>query len=60
MLTHSDLYSLENYSKIRQDFKKSAVEHKKNRQVQIGDHMTIHFEDRVTVKYQIQEMLTIL
>lgn len=59
MLTHSDLYSLENYSKIRQQFKKSAVEHKKNRQVQIGEHMTVHFEDRVTVKYQIQEMLLI-
>jgi hypothetical protein len=59
MLTHSDLYSLEEYSKIRPEFKKAAVNHKKHRQVTVGDHMTLHFEDRVTVKYQIQEMLLI-
>ena len=59
MLTHSDLYSLEEYSKIRPQFKKAAVNHKKQRQITIGDHMTLHFEDRVTVKYQIQEMLLI-
>jgi hypothetical protein len=59
MLTHSDLHSLENYSRIREDFKRMAVNHRKQRQVQIGRHMTLHFEDRVTVKYQIQEMLLI-
>lgn len=59
MLTHSDLYSLEEYSKIRPQFKKAAVNHKKQRQITVGDHMTLHFEDRVTVKYQIQEMLLI-
>jgi hypothetical protein len=59
MLTHSDLHSLEEYSRIRTDFKRIAVNHRKNRQVQIGSHMTLHFEDRVTVKYQIQEMLLI-
>jgi hypothetical protein len=59
MLTHSDLYSLEEYSKIRPEFKKAAVNHKKQRQVALGNHMTVHFEDRVTVKYQIQEMLLI-
>jgi hypothetical protein len=36
-----------------------AVNHRKQRQVQVGRHMTLHFEDRVTVKYQIQEMLLI-
>lgn len=59
MLTHSDLYSLEEYSKIRDQFKRHAVNHRKQRQVTVGDHMTLHFEDRVTVKYQIQEMLLI-
>lgn len=59
MLTHSDLHSLEEYSRIRTDFKRAAVNHRKNRQVQLGSHMTLHFEDRVTVKYQIQEMLLI-
>jgi len=59
MLTHQDLYSLEEYSAIRRDFKASAVEHRKSRQVAVGSNMTLHFEDRVTVKYQIQEMLLI-
>jgi len=59
MLTHKDLYSLEEYSKIRDQFKRHAVNHRKQRQVTVGDHMTLHFEDRVTVKYQIQEMLLI-
>lgn len=59
MLTHSDLHSLEEYSRIRTDFKRTAVNHRKHRQVQLGSHMTLHFEDRVTVKYQIQEMLLI-
>jgi hypothetical protein len=59
MLTHKDLHSLEDYSRIRNDFKRHAVNHRKNRQVELGNHMTLHFEDRVTVKYQIQEMLLI-
>jgi len=59
MLTHQDLYSLEEYSAIRQDFKASAVEHRKSRQVAVGPNMTLHFEDLTTVKYQIQEMLLI-
>ena len=59
MLTHSDLHSLEDYSRIREDFKRMAVNHRKARQVKIGNHMTMHFEDRVTIKYQIQEMLLI-
>lgn len=59
MLTHADLHSLEEYSRVREDFKRAAVNHRKQRQVEIGKHMTVHFEDRVTVKYQIQEMLLI-
>jgi hypothetical protein len=59
MLTPSDLHSLEEYSRIRPAFKQAALTHRKTRQVEIGRHMTLHFEDRVTVKYQIQEMLLI-
>jgi hypothetical protein len=36
-----------------------AVEHRRRRQIKLGQHMTLHFEDRVTVQYQIQEMLLI-
>lgn len=59
MLTKDDLYSLEEYAKIRKEFKRLAVEHRKQRQIPLGENMTIHFEDRMTVKYQIQEMLHI-
>jgi hypothetical protein len=59
MLTAQDLYSLEQYSAHRPDYKRRAVEHRKRRQIKLGQNMTLHFEDRVTVQYQIQEMLLI-
>jgi hypothetical protein len=59
MLTTQDLYSLEHYSTIRADFKRTAVAHRRLRQVRLGDHMTLHFEDVMTIRYQIQEMLFI-
>jgi hypothetical protein len=59
MLTTQDLYSLEQYSTMRADFKRSAVTHRRQRQVRLGDHMTVHFEDVTTIRYQIQEMLFI-
>lgn len=59
MLARDDLWSLEEYSQIRHDFKPEAVKHRRLRQVEIGNHMTVFFEDRVTIKYQIQEMLLI-
>lgn len=59
MLTAQDLYSLEQYSAHRPDYKRRAVEHRKRRQIRLGQNMTLHFEDRVTVQYQIQEMLLI-
>ena len=59
MLTTQDLYSLEQYSTMRADFKRAAVAHRRQRQVRLGDHMTLHFEDVQTIKYQIQEMLYI-
>ena len=59
MLTTQDLYSLEQYSTMRADFKRAAVAHRRQRQVRLGDHMTLHFEDVMTIRYQIQEMLFI-
>jgi hypothetical protein len=58
-LTPEDLYSLEEYARIRGDFRAEVMAHKQNRKVHVGSHATLYFEDRLTVKYQIQEMLRI-
>jgi len=58
-LTRSDLMSLEQYAEQRPEFRKKVIAHKKNRQVSVSDHTTLYFEDRLTVQYQIQEMLRI-
>ena len=58
-LTRDDLYSLETYAKIRGDFRAQVMAHKKNRQVPIGAHATLYFEDRMTMQYQVQEMLRV-
>jgi len=56
-LTRQDLYSLEKYAEIRPQFRAEVMEHKKNRQVPIGPNATLYFEDRISMQYQIQEML---
>jgi hypothetical protein len=58
-LTVEDLYSLEQYHRARPDFRKRVLEHKRNRQVGIGPIAMLYFEDRLTIQYQIQEMLRI-
>lgn len=58
-LTRDDLYSLEEYASKRGDFRSRVMEHKKHRTVHLGDHATLYFEDRLTVHYQIQEMLRV-
>lgn len=58
-LTHADLYSLEAYARERPAFRTRVLEHKKARIVHVGDHVTLVFEDRLTVQYQIQEMLRV-
>lgn len=58
-LQAADLYSLEEYSRIRPEFRAKVIEHKKNRRVVIGEHASLYFEDVVTMQYQIQEMLRI-
>ncbi|MFK7794642.1 MAG: DUF3501 family protein [Gammaproteobacteria bacterium] len=56
-LTKHDLYSLEEYSVIRAEFRAKMIEHKKNRVLRLGEHATLHFEDRTLMHYQVQEML---
>lgn len=56
-LTRSDLLTLEAYAKARPQIRARVMEHKKNRTVHLGDHMTLIFEDSLTISYQIQEML---
>jgi hypothetical protein len=58
-LTVADLFSLEEYHKRRADFRRNVLEHKRNRQAAIGPNVTLYFEDRLTIQYQIQEMLRI-
>jgi len=58
-LTREDLYSLEQYADLRADFRKKVMEHKKDRRLMLGTNATLYFEDRVTMQYQVQEMLRI-
>lgn len=53
----SDLLSLERYSRERNDFRARVMVHKRNRQVTVGPNTMWLFEDRLTVQYQVQEML---
>jgi hypothetical protein len=58
-LTRADLWKLEDYARERPAFRTRVLAHKKNRTVQLGAHITLIFEDRITVQYQVQEMLRI-
>ena len=56
-LTREDLYSLEDYDRMRPEFRQKLMEHKKNRRLAIGPNANVYFEDRLTMQYQVQEML---
>lgn len=56
-LSASDLLSLERYSRERAEFRTRVIAHKRNRQVNVGPNTMWLFEDRLTVQYQVQEML---
>jgi hypothetical protein len=58
-LTRADLWSLEEYAERRPDFRARVMRHKRCRQLELGDHARLYFEDALTIKYQIQEMLRI-
>ncbi len=58
-ITQESLLTLEAYSRQRADFRTRVLAHKKNRTLQVGPDVTLLFEDELTVRYQIQEMLRI-
>jgi len=58
-LDRGDLISLEQYAEQRLDFRSRVMAHKKLRRVAIGPDLSLYFEDRLTIQYQVQEMLRI-
>jgi hypothetical protein len=59
MIERDSLLSLEAYAKQRPAFRAKVMEHKKRRTVHLGAHLTLQFEDELTIRYQVQEMLRI-
>lgn len=58
-LTRKSLYSLEEYAQLREEFRADVMRHKRNRRLALGTNATLYFEDQLTMKYQVQEMLRI-
>jgi hypothetical protein len=58
-LAATDLMPLEQYARERADFRSRVIEHKRRRTVPVGPNVTLLFEDRLTIQYQVQEMLRI-
>lgn len=57
MITRDSLMTLEAYARAREEFRARVISHKKNRKVHLGENVTLIFEDELTIRYQIQEML---
>lgn len=58
-ITRDSLLTLEDYAKIRKQKRTEIIAHKKSRKIKLGEHITLIFEDEITIRYQIQEMLHI-
>jgi hypothetical protein len=58
-ITADSLMSLEKYAKARKEFRARVLEHKKPRTVHVGGNVTLVFEDELTMRYQVQEMLRV-
>lgn len=56
-ISRDSIMTLEAYSKARSEFRAKVMSHKKNRKVSLGENITLIFEDELTIRYQIQEML---
>ncbi len=56
-ISRDSLMTLEAYAKARPEFRAKVMEHKKTRKVHLGEHITLIFEDELTIRYQVQEML---
>ena len=59
LLSKKDLFSLEKYSEIRNEFREKVMKHKENRRLAFNNHAVLYFEDALTMQYQVQEMLRI-
>src|SRR5215510_10677504 len=57
LITRDSLFTLEAYARARPEFRARVMAHKKHRTVALGEHVTLIFEDELTIRYQIQEML---
>ncbi|OGS91977.1 MAG: hypothetical protein A2Z95_03635 [Gallionellales bacterium GWA2_60_18] len=57
LLTPENLYPLEEYARIRNEFRNKVMKHKVRRRLPLGPCATLYFEDRLTMQYQVQEML---
>jgi hypothetical protein len=58
-IARDSLLTLEAYARSRKDFREQVLAHKKLRSVHLGEHLTFLFEDELTIRYQIQEMLRV-
>jgi len=58
-IVRDTLMSLEAYAKARKDFRARVIAHKRPRTIHLGEHVTLIFEDELTIRYQVQEMLRI-
>jgi hypothetical protein len=58
-ISRDSLMTLEAYAKARKDFRARVLAHKKPRTVHLGDDVTLIFEDELTIRYQVQEMLRV-
>ena len=58
-LSRDTLMTLEAYAKARKDFRTRVIAHKKDRTLHLGEHVTLLFEDELTIRYQVQEMLRV-
>ena len=56
-LTREELFSLEQYAVERPAFRERVIRHKRSRRLPIGPNTTLYFEDRLTMQYQVQEIL---
>jgi hypothetical protein len=59
MIKRENLLPLETYARERSRFRARVIEHKKHRSVRLGENVTLLFEDELTIRYQVQEMLRI-
>ncbi|TAH49869.1 MAG: DUF3501 family protein [Betaproteobacteria bacterium] len=58
-IARDSLLSLEQYARQRAEFRARVIAHKKTRTLHVGEHVTLAFEDELTIRYQVQEMLRI-